>query len=127
MCYLNNQTQEHLPYIQLLVVKGRKLRSYIYVSRCQTVKKFSIFGISKWSLSKIVGTQRVKKTCSKTFCLWKQCNIGLYKLLNKKKFKGLLSGLRRILTTESSLKMMKNTFEFTSKAPFVLKIFKFLS
>ena len=41
--------------------------------------------------------------------------------------KGVLSGLRRFLATESPLKMMKNAFYFTSKALFVLKIFKFLS
>ena len=41
--------------------------------------------------------------------------------------KGALSDLRQILTTESPLKMMKNAFYFTSKAFFVLKIFKFLS
>ena len=40
--------------------------------------------------------------------------------------KGALSGLRHILATESSLKMMKNVFHFTLKALFVLKIFKFL-
>ena len=38
-----------------------------------------------------------------------------------------LSGLRQFLAAESSLKMMKNTSYFTSKALFVLKIFKFLS
>ena len=42
-------------------------------------------------------------------------------------FKGALSGLRQFLATESPLKMMKNAFYFTSKALFVLKIFKFLS
>ena len=42
-------------------------------------------------------------------------------------FKGVLSGLRQFLTTESPLKMMKNAFYFTSEALFVLKIFKFLS
>ena len=42
-------------------------------------------------------------------------------------FKGALSGLRRFLATESSSKMMKNAFYFTSKALFALKIFKFLS
>ena len=42
-------------------------------------------------------------------------------------FKGRLSGLRQFLTTESSLKMMKNSFYFTSKALSVLKIFKFFS
>ena len=39
--------------------------------------------------------------------------------------KGALSGLRQLLATESPLKMMKNGFYFTSKALFVLKIFKF--
>ena len=42
-------------------------------------------------------------------------------------FKGALSSLRPFLATESPLKMMKNAFYFTSKALFVLKIFKFLS
>ena len=41
--------------------------------------------------------------------------------------KGALSGLRQFLAAESPLKMMKNAFYFTSKALFVLKIFKFLS
>ena len=41
-------------------------------------------------------------------------------------FKGALSGLRRFLVTESPLKMMKNALYFTSKAPFVFKIFEFL-
>ena len=40
---------------------------------------------------------------------------------------GALSGLRQFLATESPLKMMKNAFYFTSKALFVLKIFKFIS
>ena len=43
------------------------------------------------------------------------------------KLKGALSGLRQFMATESRLKTMKNTFYFTSKALFVLKIFKFLS
>ena len=37
-----------------------------------------------------------------------------------------LLGLRQILEAESPLKVMKNIFYFTSKALFVLKIFKFL-
>ena len=41
--------------------------------------------------------------------------------------KGALLGLRQFLATESPLKIMKNIFYFTSKAIFVLKIFKFLS
>ena len=41
--------------------------------------------------------------------------------------KGTLKGLRQFLITESPLKMMKNAFYFTLKAPFVLKVFKFLS
>ena len=42
-------------------------------------------------------------------------------------FKGALSGLRQFLATENPLKMIKNAFYFTSKVPFVLNIFKFLS
>ena len=38
--------------------------------------------------------------------------------------KDALPGLRQFLATESSLKMIKNSFYFTSKALFVLKIFK---
>ena len=41
--------------------------------------------------------------------------------------KGALEGLRQFLATETPLKMMKNPFYFTSKALFVLKIFKFFS
>ena len=41
--------------------------------------------------------------------------------------KDALAGLRFFLAIESPLKMMKNAFYFTSKAPFLLKIFKFLS
>ena len=42
-------------------------------------------------------------------------------------FKGALSGLRQILATASSLKMMKNAFYFTLlKTTFVLKILQFL-
>ena len=41
--------------------------------------------------------------------------------------KGALSCLRQFLTTEISLKMMKNAFYFTLKVIFVLKIFKCLS
>ena len=37
-------------------------------------------------------------------------------------FKGALSGLRRLLVTESLLKMMKKTFFFTSDALFIQDI-----
>ena len=37
------------------------------------------------------------------------------------------SGLRQFLATEKPLKMVKNSFYFTLKAPFVLKIFRLLS
>ena len=47
---------------------------------------------------------------------------GLEDLVN-----GALSALRQLLERESLLKMMKNAFYYTSKALFVLKIFKFLS
>ena len=42
-------------------------------------------------------------------------------------FKGALSGLRQFLAIERTLKMIKNDFYFTSKAIFILKIFKFFS
>ena len=42
-----------------------------------------------------------------------------------KHLKDALSGLRQFLAIENPLKMMKNAFCFTSKALFVLKIFKF--
>ena len=41
--------------------------------------------------------------------------------------KSSLSGLRKILATESSLKVIKNAFYFYHKALFVLKILKFMS
>ena len=44
-----------------------------------------------------------------------------------KNFKNAFSGLRHFLAAESSLKMMKNAFYFTSKALFFLKIFNFVS
>ena len=42
-------------------------------------------------------------------------------------FKDALSGLTQFLAAERPLKMMTNAFYSTSKAIFVLKIFKFLS
>ena len=42
-------------------------------------------------------------------------------------FKGALSGLRKFLAAETTLKMIKNAFYFTSKALFFLKIIRFLS
>ena len=41
-------------------------------------------------------------------------------------FKGVLSGLRELLTSESPLKMIKNAFCFMLKAIFVLKVFAIL-
>ena len=43
-----------------------------------------------------------------------------------KLFKGALSGLRQFFAIESPLKMMRNAFYFTSKALFVIKVFKSL-
>ena len=42
-------------------------------------------------------------------------------------FKGPISGLRQVLTIESPLKMIKNTFYFTFKVLSVLEIFIFFS
>ena len=49
----------------------------------------------------------------------------LKSILNDDSFKGALLCLRQCLATESPLTMMKDVFYFTSKAPFVLKIFSF--
>ena len=46
----------------------------------------------------------------------------LYRILQ-----GALLGLRQVLTIKFSLKEMESALYFTSKALFVLKIFKFLS
>ena len=67
-----------------------------------------------------------------------KCRIGSHHTSSW--LKGALSGLRKFLTVESPLKMMKNVFYFTSKtqndenafyftseALFVLEIFTFLS
>ena len=51
----------------------------------------------------------------------------VYAIVKHCLFNGALSGLRQFFTTGSSLEMIKNTFCFTYKALFVLKIFKFLS
>ena len=46
---------------------------------------------------------------------------------NDCRIKGALLHLRQYLAIKRSLKMMKNALDFTSKALFVLNIFKFLS
>ena len=46
--------------------------------------------------------------------------------LKKIILKSALSGLRKCLAAKVPLKMMKNTFNFTSEALFVLKIFQVL-
>ena len=48
-------------------------------------------------------------------------------LSHQQLFKGALLGLRQFVAVQSPLKMMKNDFYFTSKALFVLNIFKLLS
>ena len=57
----------------------------------------------------------------------KNLKIKQHVIFNSCATKGTLSGLRQFLTTESLLKMMKKNFYFTVKAPFILKVFKFLS
>ena len=44
----------------------------------------------------------------------------------KSVLKGAFSGLRQFWAKESPLQMMKNDFNFSLKALFVLKIFKFV-
>ena len=57
---------------------------------------------------------------SRSGILAEASNLSIFQL------KGALSDLKQFLLIESPLKMMKNAFYFTSKALFVLKIFKFL-
>ena len=47
-------------------------------------------------------------------------------LLQMLEIKGALSGLRQSLATDIPLKLMKNAFDSTWKALFVLKTFRFL-
>ena len=56
-------------------------------------------------------------------CSWSEIQLDSY----RNNWKGALSGLAQLLTTESPLKMMGNAFYFTLKALFVLKILKCLS
>ena len=65
--------------------------------------------------------------CVKTGRNDSKFTIAKYHISTMEIIKGTLSCLRRLLATESSLKMMKNAFYFTLKALFVLKIFKSLS
>ena len=53
---------------------------------------------------------------------WHLTTLLLYILI-----KGALSVMRQFLATGTPLKMVQNTFYFTTKALFVLKIFKFFS
>ena len=58
--------------------------------------------------------------------LEKRFTINILKIV-RDHVKDQFSGLRQFLATESALKMMKKDLCFTSKAIFVLKIFRFLS
>ena len=75
-----------------------------------------------WRSSYIRCTQNTttKPICTRLSMLVSQCD-------SLSSIKGALSGLGQVLVTESPLKMMKKSFYFTSKALFVLKLFKLLS
>ena len=62
-----------------------------------------------------------------TFICWTRLKTAKPSATAKQLIKGALSDLRQFLATEVPLTMVKNTFCFTSKALFVLKIFRFLS
>ena len=62
-----------------------------------------------------------------TFICWTRLKTAKPSATAKQLIKGALSDLRQFLATEVPLTMAKNTFCFTSKALFVLKIFRFLS
>ena len=66
-------------------------------------------------LSLLLGERYASKGVNITHYQWK-LNV-------KRKIKGALSALGQFLSNESHLKIMKNAFDFISKAIFVLKIF----
>ena len=70
------------------------------------------------------GSKQACKCKNITKNIFQNVNSVLYTVNN---ITGGLSGLRQFLANEIPLEMMKNAFYFTSKALFVLEIFKFLS
>ena len=88
-------------------------------------RSFSLFGASGPGQDLEVVILSVESSRFSTWSKSQHKNVNI--LRTKKDFKGTLSGLRQCLAIESPLKMMKNAFYFTSKAFFVLKVFKFLS
>ena len=80
-------------------------------------------------LSQWMAGKNWRKVGNKIFWISRE-QKGLFRWNKKhflKLFKGTLSVLKQFLGTQNPLKMMKNAFYFTSKAFFVLKLFKFLS
>ena len=74
---------------------------------------------NKEKMSLLLKERYTSKGVNVTHCQWK--------VKVKRKIKGALSGLGQFVETENPLKIMKNAFYFTSKALFILKIFKLLS
>ena len=74
----------------------------------------------------------VKKNGKSVICdlqTYKFCNYGIIVSATRRRgdIKGAVSCLRQFLAIEITLKIMKNAFYFTSKAFFVLKIFRISS
>ena len=67
----------------------------------------------------------VKLTTKRSSVLKKIINVDIFEMHGI--IKGLFSGLRQFLATESPVKMMKNTFYFLLQVLFVFNIFKILS
>ena len=98
------------------VIKNLMIPKYSeYDPSIDMVENRTITAILKYRNHPSILTIRKRKKAQINFC-FEEVSI-----------KGGLSGLRQFLATESPLKMMKNAFYFTSKALFVLKIFRFMS
>ena len=103
-------------YCHLYNLKIYDLDDIVVTSLVLTFTTFSVlskqFHVSREKIPKYLFIERKTLTISKAL---------------SREWLGALSCLRQILGIESSLRMMKNTFYFTSKVPFVLNIIKFLS
>ena len=80
-----------------------------------------------WFLSAVIVSQQIS-LCERNKSFQFEARYLLHGNIFQKilLLKGALSGLRQFLTTECTLKMMKNAFCFTSKVLFVLKIHVFV-
>ena len=95
--------------------------------QCRFNQRFSGKRTQKRKKNLVISCTEICHLCSSLKGLIKSRSKHKSRCGQMPSFQDVLSCLRRFLATESPLKRMKNAFYFTSKAIFVLKIFKFLS